>query len=84
MDSTVFGTLERKVTFEDTWLDRSELQKINPDLLEYYESSSTPDSTESSSLPPRENDEGMASTRPKRRYDHVYQRRRCRATSIWS
>ena len=68
---------------EDTWLDRSELQQIDPDLLEYYESYFTRDSTESSSLPPGENDEDMASARPKRRFDHVYQRRRRRAVSIW-
>ena len=67
---------------EDTWLDRSELQQIDPDLLEYYESSFTHDSTESSSLPPGENDGDMASTRPGR-YDRVYQRRRRRAASIW-
>ena len=63
---------------EDTWLDRSELQQIDPDLLEYYESSFTRDSTESSSLPPGENDEDMASTPRKRRFEHVYQRRRRR------
>ena len=35
---------------EDIWLDHSELQQIGPDMLEYYESSSTTDSTGSSSL----------------------------------
>ena len=68
---------------EDTWLDRSELQQIDPDLLEYYESSFTRDSTESSSLSYGENDEDMASACPKRRFDHVYQCRRRRAASIW-
>jgi len=69
---------------EVTWLDRSELQQIDPDLLEYYESFFfTLDSTESSSLLHGENDEDMASARPKRRYDHVYQCRRRRAASIW-
>jgi len=29
------------------------------------------------------NDEDMTSAHPKRRYDHVYQRRRRRAASIW-
>ena len=50
---------------EDTWLDRSELQKIDPDLLEYYESSFTRDSTKSSFLPHGENDGDMASARPR-------------------
>ena len=68
---------------EDTLLDHGELQQIYLDMLEYYESSSTPDSTESSSLPPGENDEDVTPARPKRRYDYVYQLRRRQVASIW-
>ena len=50
---------KNKLPAEDTWLDHSELQRIAPDLLEYYEGRITADSTESSSLPPGENDEDM-------------------------
>jgi len=34
--------LERESPAEDTWLDRSELQQIDPEILEYYESYSIP------------------------------------------
>ena len=48
-----------KSSAEDTWLDYSESQQIDPDMLVYYKSFSTRDST---SLSPGENDEDMAST----------------------
>ena len=67
---------ERESLAKDTWLNRSKLQQIDPDLLEYYESFFTPDSTESSSLPPEENEEDMALTCLKKRHDDVYQRSR--------
>ena len=50
---------KKKPHADDIWLDHSELQQLAPDLLEYYKSRITADSTESSSLPPGENDEDM-------------------------
>ncbi|PKU66219.1 hypothetical protein MA16_Dca009593 [Dendrobium catenatum] len=41
---------------EDTWLERDEIQRLDPNLLELYESSQDPYSTGSSFLPPGEND----------------------------
>jgi len=63
---------------DDTWLDHSELQRLAPDLLEYYESRTTADSTESSSLLPGENDEDMV-LRSGRRCT----RRKNQAAAIW-
>jgi len=41
---------------DDSWIDRSELQNIDPDILEQYESFSFSNSTESSSFQLGEND----------------------------
>ncbi|PKU74568.1 hypothetical protein MA16_Dca003771 [Dendrobium catenatum] len=60
---------------EDTWLDREELQQIDPDALEIYESARDSYSTESSFLPPRENDGDIRSSWK------VYQRRGRRSTA---
>ncbi|KAI0491510.1 hypothetical protein KFK09_025770 [Dendrobium nobile] len=62
---------------EDTWIDREELQRLDPDLLELYESFHSTHSTESSSLPPGENDEDID-----RRFRRVYQRRPRRSTAM--
>ena len=48
--------LERETPAEDTWLDHSDLQQIDPYILEQYESSFALDSTKLSSLPLGEND----------------------------
>ena len=80
VEPDVSGTLKKK---SHTWLDHSELQQNDPNLLEYHESSSTPDSIELSSLPDEENDEDMVSVHPMRRNDHVYQCRRRQAATIW-
>jgi len=48
--------LKVKPPTDDSWIYRSELQKINPDILEQHESSSFSNSTESSSFQPGEND----------------------------
>ncbi|KAL0919418.1 hypothetical protein M5K25_011512 [Dendrobium thyrsiflorum] len=61
---------------ENTWIDREELQRLDPDLLEWYESSRDTYSTGSSSLPPGENDEDIS-----RRFQHVYRRRGRRSTA---
>ena len=40
----------KKSSTDNSWIDQSELQKIDPDILEQYESSSSSNSTESSSF----------------------------------
>ena len=45
---------KRKSPTDDSWIDRSKLQKIDPNILEHYESSSS-NSTESSYFQPGEN-----------------------------
>jgi len=45
-----------KVRTDDTWLDQDDLQRIDLNALEQYESTSTPKSTGSSSLLPGKND----------------------------
>ena len=47
---------KEKPPTDDSWIDRSELQKIDPDILGQYKSSSLSNSTESSSFQPGEND----------------------------
>ncbi|PKU72974.1 hypothetical protein MA16_Dca007537 [Dendrobium catenatum] len=59
---------------EDTWLDRKELQQIDSDALEIYESNRDTYSTKSSFLPSRENDEDIRSWK-------VYQRHGRRSTT---
>jgi len=44
---------------EDIWLERDELQRINSDALEIYESTQDAYSMESSLFQPRENDEDI-------------------------
>ncbi|KAI0492023.1 hypothetical protein KFK09_026288 [Dendrobium nobile] len=61
---------------EDTWMDREELQILDPDLLELYESSRAAHSTGSSFLPPGENDEVID-----RHFRQVYRRRNRRSTA---
>ena len=39
-----------KLATDASWIDRSKLQNIDPDILEQYESSSSSNSTESSSF----------------------------------
>ena len=54
-----------KTPIEDSWIDRSELQKIDPDIFEQYESFSSSNSIESSSFQPGENDADiMRSSKP--------------------
>jgi len=52
-----------KPPIDDSWIDRSELQKIDPDILEQYESSSS-NSTESSSFQLGENDADIVKPKP--------------------
>ena len=51
---------KEKFPTDDSRIDRSELRKINPDILEQYESSSS-NSTKSSSFQPGENDADIVS-----------------------
>jgi len=44
-------------------LDHSDLQQIDPDVLEHYENFSTSHSTGSNSLPPEEHDEDIKAMR---------------------
>ena len=52
---------KEKVPIENTWLDWGELQRMDSDALEQYESASTPNSMGSSFLPPGENDANIQS-----------------------
>ena len=64
-------------------MDHSDLQQVDPDVLEHYGSFSIPHSMGLSSLPPGKNDEGIgAHVRPKRKYRHVYQHRKRRTTTM--
>ena len=47
---------KEKILAENTWLNQADLQRIDLDVLEQYESAFTTNSTGSSSLPPEEND----------------------------
>ncbi|KAL0916003.1 hypothetical protein M5K25_013478 [Dendrobium thyrsiflorum] len=56
----------RKPETENTWIERDELQRLDPDLLEWYDSSRNAYSTGSSFLPPGENDEDIS-----QRFRHI-------------
>jgi len=68
---------KEKVSIDDTWLDQSELPKIDHKILKQYESTSTSNSMELSSLQHKENDADIKS-----RVWHVYHRWRRRLISI--
>ena len=56
---------KEKPLTDDSWIDRSELQKIDPDILEQCESSSSSNSTKSSFFQPGENNTDiMKSSKP--------------------
>jgi len=55
----------KKSSNDDMWVDRIELQQIDPDILEQYESSSTFNSKEPSSFQPGENDADISLKSPK-------------------
>ena len=62
---------------DNTWINREELQRLDPDRLEHYESRGGSHSTESSFPYPRGNDGDISSGLS------FYTRRRRRTLSIW-
>nr|ABD63096.1 Gag-pol polyprotein, putative [Asparagus officinalis] len=65
---------------DDTWLDRGDLQRLDPDLFEQYDSRLDLHSTGSSSLLPGENNEDIRARA--RDFRRVYQRRRRRISAV--
>ena len=70
---------KEKPPTNDLWIYQSELQKINLDILEQYESSFSSNLTESSSFQPEENDADIMkpkrNSKPNSKGRKVYQRR---------
>jgi len=70
---------KEKPPTNDLWIYQSELQKINLDILEQYESSFSLNLTESSSFQPEENDADIMkpkrNSKPNSKGRKVYQRR---------